>query len=136
MGFLGSSKSATTTQVSTVDNRQVDAKVSAQDSSVITAGAGTLNLADSRGAISAGGNVNVDSTSPQAWDFSSRVVDRAFATVAAGQAAAGSQVQGIGDTIAKLAQGSPIGVDWKRWLVPAGAVVAVVIGLVFLRRKG
>lgn len=136
--FGGGNKQSSNKTTISNDNRQTDATVNANQSSVVTAGAGTLNYTDSAGSVSAGKNstINISSVDPNSYQFASTVVDRAFASVAASQQAAAGQTASIGETVAKLAQGTPLGVDWKRWLVPAGAVVAIVIGLVFLRRKG
>lgn len=130
----GNKKSSNVTNISN-DNRQTDNKVAAENSTVLTSGGGSLT--NQAGAVVAGerSNISIQSVDPGSYAFAGEVVDRAFASVAATQSAAGSMVAAQGETVAKLAQGTPIGIDWKGMLLPL-AVVGAVLALVFLRRKG
>ncbi len=133
MSFLGSQKTASNS--THIDSSSRDNRVAAQDSSVLSSGGG--NLTNQAGALinSGRGNLNVSSIDPGSFQLASDVAHSAIQSAAASQSAAFGLAQSATTDAQKLAQGGPIGTDWKGLILPL-AVVGAVLALIFLPHKG
>lgn len=140
MSFLGSNKTAETTQTIHQDYRQTDAKVAADNSKVFTNAGGTIkgSVADYGESIGAGkrSRVRISNVYNGSYSAPSDIARAASGSVGSGAGVgAGVSLAPTGSVGAEVAGGS--GVNWKLWGMVGGAVVAVVaVVVVVIKRKG
>lgn len=121
MGFgnlFGSSRGDSSTS-STTDNSVRSSNTSA-DGGAVVAGEGAKITIKS----------NTRMVDPGSFAFASELVKDVLHSQTVSQQTAAASQAATQDTVAKLAQGSPLGLDWKTLAIPL-AVAGVVIVLIF-----
>lgn len=116
MGFgnlFGSSRGNSTT-ASTTDNSVRSTQTSADGGSIVAGEAASINVTS-----------NVQTVDPGSYQFASELIKDTFNAQRVTQQTAAETVSKTQDTVAKLAQGSPLGLDWKALALPLGIVAAL-----------